>query len=95
MKSKSRKWYKAKQKFDDVLSSIINLTYVLGIDVEVSYLRKILHAHHDYPSVLAVSHILMELDIENETLEGTIDDLSRDDYPGLALIKNQSFIVLK
>jgi uncharacterized membrane protein len=95
MKSESRKWYKARQKSDDVLSSIINLTYVLGIDVEISYLRKILHAHPDYPSLLAVSHVLMELDIENETLEGTIDELSRDDYPGLALMKNQTLIVLK
>lgn len=68
MKNQKRKWYKAKQKLDDILSSIINLTYVLGIEVEISYLRKILHSHPDYPSLLAVSHVLMELDIENETL---------------------------
>jgi uncharacterized membrane protein len=37
----------------------------------------------------------MELDIENETLKGTIDDLSSNDYPGLALLKNQSLIVIK
>ncbi len=95
MKSQSRKWYKAKQESDDVLSSIINLTYVLGIDVEISFLRKILHSHHDYPSLLAVSHVLKELDIENEALKGTIDDLSSNDYPGLALLKNQSLIVIK
>jgi uncharacterized membrane protein len=95
MKSERKKWYKAKKKSDDVLSSIINLTYVLGIDVEISYIRKILNAHPDYPSLLTVSHVLMEMDIENETLEGTIDELSSDDYPGLALMKNQSLIVLK
>ncbi len=95
MKSQTRKWYKAKHESDDVLSSIINLTYVLGIDVEISLLRKILHSHPDYPGLLAVSHVLMELDIENETLKGTINDLSSNDYPGLALLKNQSLIVIK
>ncbi len=95
MKSQSRKWYKAKQKSEDILSSIINLTYVLGMDVEISFLRKILHSHPDYPSLLALSHVLKELDIENEALKGTIDDLSINDYPGLALLKNQSLIVIK
>jgi len=95
MKDQKRKWYKAKHKSDDILSSIINLTYVLGIDVEISYLRKKLHSHPDYPSLLAVSHVLMELDIENETLKGTIDDLSSNDYPGLALLREQSLIVIK
>jgi len=95
MKSQTRKWYKAKQESDDILSSIINLTYVLGIDVEISFLRKILHSHPDYPGLLAVSHVLKELDIENEALKGTIDDLSINDYPGLALLKTQSLIVIK
>ena len=95
MNLKRGKRFKAKRQSDDILAAIINLSYVLGADVDISEARKTLLAHPCYPSLLAVSHVLRELDIENETLKGTITDLSGDDYPALVLMKNQSLMVLE
>jgi len=80
---------------DDLVLAISNLLGVLGISHTADFIRNTLMTHPDYPSLLSISESLLEWGIESTAVKGTINDLSEADYPGLALLKNDRYIVLE
>lgn len=90
-----RNWYKQKNPQDHIPAVIANLLQLLRIPATLLKIRETLKTHPDYPSLLSVTESLWEWGISAEALKGTIGDLSSADYPGIAYLKSNRFVVVE
>ncbi|MCP4214472.1 MAG: hypothetical protein GY765_07430, partial [bacterium] len=91
-----KKKYSKNMGPDDNLSFVVStLLSLLHIPASPHYVSKVLTTHPDYPSLLTISEVLFEWGVETEAVKGTISDLSDIDYPVIALLRDNRYVVLE
>ncbi|HLP48132.1 MAG TPA: vitamin K epoxide reductase family protein, partial [Candidatus Kapabacteria bacterium] len=80
---------------DDIAFTVSKLLEICGIPHTTDFIRDTLLTHPDYPSLLSLSESLLEWGIESNAVKGTIRDLSEADYPSIAYLKNNRYVVLE
>ncbi len=80
---------------DDIVLTVSKLLETCGIPHTIDFIRDTLLSHPDYPSLLSLSESLLEWGIETNAVRGTINDLSEADYPSIAYLKNNRYVVLE
>jgi uncharacterized membrane protein len=95
MISFSKDWYKQKSNADHLIAVIYNLCQLLRIPVTLTGIRSAVKSHPNYPSLLSIAQSLERFGINNEALKGTVNDLSEDDYPSIAHLKSDQFIIIE
>ena len=85
----------SKDYSDNIPVIVSKLLRLFGIRVTFTTIKRTLRSHPDFPTLLSISESLTEWGIKTEAVQGTINDLSKADFPGIAHLKNNKFVVLK
>jgi uncharacterized membrane protein len=91
----TRDWYKQKNQSDHLPAVIFNLCRLLGIPITITGLRLAVKGHPDFPSLFSIVESLKRFGINSKALQGTVSDLSKDDYPSIAHLNTDKFVVLE
>jgi len=59
------------------------------------HFKERLRGHPDYPTVLALVEVMNEFGLKAEGVQGKIEDLLEEGFPGLVLLKNGKYLILK
>ncbi len=88
------RWIRQKFVSDNIAVTIANLFRLLGIRATYTNIKETLHSHPDFPSVLSIAESLPEWGVHTEAVQGDITDLSKEDYPNLAHLETDEFLVV-
>ncbi|MCP4218616.1 MAG: hypothetical protein GY765_28540 [bacterium] len=86
---------KGKKRIDNIPFVVDTLLTLLGISATSGYVNKVLTMHPDYPGILAISESLREWGVKTEAAQGTIADLPGIEFPAIAHLKNNKYVVLE
>jgi uncharacterized membrane protein len=81
-------------KKNNVISTTQRLLKLLKVKVTDTTLKEKLQNHIDYPSLLAISEVFQDLNIDNYTISITVCELPEVPTPCLALIKKETLIII-
>lgn len=78
-----------------ISAAVIHLLKTIGIRATFYNVRQTLESHPDFPSVLSIAESLPEWGVDTEAVKGTFDELLKEEFPGIAHLKNNTFVVIE
>src|SRR4051812_34223965 len=77
-------WTRQTDGFDNLAAAVVTLLERIGSPIAADDVRHVLYSHPFYPSLLAASDVLEDLDVEAYGVECGLDDLADMPLPALA-----------
>lgn len=75
--------------------AVAHLLKTIGIRATLYNVRQTLKSHPDFPSLLSIAESLPEWGVDIEAVKGTINELLKEEVPGIAHLKNNTFVVIE
>lgn len=86
---------KKKNSPEHISAAVAHLLKTIGIRATFYNVRQTLESHPDFPSLLSIAESLPEWSVDTEAVKGTFNELLKEEFPGIAHLKNNTFVVIE